>query len=434
MLKAPRRGAFSFWFHRAVPHDHRGLLLARTAHWDMSLRVLRRAENPRTHQVRPVRCGSARIATKSATNCCPAKASANQRLTPPLAQEPENASPSSKPGGFYGWQPVPTELHILARSVTGHGLSRESDTRSPLPLHLKAGMALRQKRVVKHVGTRQGQMSQTNTRVAGVATATPPTRFTQEEVLRRFAVQDRRIRSVFLNGGISTRHLALPSDSVRDEPQEELLERHRRIGVELGRTALLKCLDRMGMDIGDVKYLCCATTTGLLTPGFSALLFEELGMRCDCGRLDVVGMGCNAGLNALNAVVNWSRAHPGELAVMLCIEVCSAAYVFDTSIDTAVVNSLFGDGVAAAGIMTSGEGHPAGPAVKQFCSHLIPATLDVMGSTGAARTTSSASLSTRMCPTSWELIRKASSRTCSAAAACGARTFRTGSSTRAARR
>jgi 3,5-dihydroxyphenylacetyl-CoA synthase len=221
-------------------------------------------------------------------------------------------------------------------------------------------------------------MSPAHTRIAGVATANPPTSFAQEEVLRRFAIQDRRIRSVFLNGGIATRHLALPADSTHDESQEELLDRHRRVGVELGRAALLKCLDRMGMGIADVKYLCCVTTTGLLTPGFSALLFEDLGMRRDCGRLDVVGMGCNAGLNGLNAVVNWSRAHPGELAVMLCIEVCSAAYVFDTSIDTAVVNSLFGDGVAAAGIITSGEDRHTGPAVKQFCSHVIPSTLDVM--------------------------------------------------------
>jgi 3,5-dihydroxyphenylacetyl-CoA synthase len=225
-------------------------------------------------------------------------------------------------------------------------------------------------------------MNPTSTRIASVATATPAARFTQEDILRRFGVADRRIRSVFLNGGISSRHLALPPDdesgTLRIESQEELLARHRRVGVELGRVALLRCLDQLGLGIADVKYLCCVTTTGLLTPGFSALLFEELGMRRDCARLDVVGMGCNAGLNGLNAVVNWSRAHPGELAIMLCIEVCSAAYVFDSDIETAVVNSLFGDGVAAAGVITKPDALPAGPSVRQFCSHLIPSTLDAM--------------------------------------------------------
>jgi 3,5-dihydroxyphenylacetyl-CoA synthase len=225
-------------------------------------------------------------------------------------------------------------------------------------------------------------MNSASARIASVATATPATRYTQEGILRRFSIRDRRIRSVFLNGGISSRHLALPSEgedgTLRIESQEELLARHRRVGVELGRIALLKCLDQLGLDIADVKYLCCVTTTGLLTPGFSALLFEELGMRRDCARLDVVGMGCNAGLNGLNAVVNWSRTHPGELAIMLCIEVCSAAYVFDTDIETAVVNSLFGDGVAAAAIVTSPDTLPAGPSVRQFCSYLIPSTLDAM--------------------------------------------------------
>jgi alkylresorcinol/alkylpyrone synthase/polyketide synthase Type III len=234
------------------------------------------------------------------------------------------------------------------------------------------------------LGFRQGaiEVNQANTRIVSVASATPATRYTQEEILRRFSIQDRRIRSVFLNGGISSRHLALPMDAddgpPRLESQEELLARHRRVGVELGRVALLRCLESLGLGIDDVKYLCCVTTTGLLTPGFSALLLEELGLSRDCARLDVVGMGCNAGLNGLNAVVNWSRAHPGKLAILLCIEVCSAAYVFDTDIETAVVNSLFGDGVAAAGVITNPNARHSGPAVHQFCSHVIPATLHAM--------------------------------------------------------
>ena len=57
------------------------------------------------------------------------------------------------------------------------------------------------------------------------------------------------------------------------------------------------------------------TSTGFLTPGLSALIIRELGIDPHCSRVDVVGMGCNAGLNALNGVAGWSAAHPGELAV-----------------------------------------------------------------------------------------------------------------------
>jgi len=73
-----------------------------------------------------------------------------------------------------------------------------------------------------------------------------------------------------------------------------------------------------------------------------------MGFRDDCARLDVVGMGCNAGLNGLNPTTNWAMANPGRNALQVCIEVCSAAYVYDDTMRTAVVNSLFGDGAAAA--------------------------------------------------------------------------------------
>ena len=72
-------------------------------------------------------------------------------------------------------------------------------------------------------------------------------------------------------------------------------------------------------------------------------------------------MGCNAGLNALNAVAAWAAAHPGELAIMLCTEACSAAYVFDSTIRTAVVNSLFGDGAAAIALIGGASRDSVGP-------------------------------------------------------------------------
>jgi len=124
------------------------------------------------------------------------------------------------------------------------------------------------------------------------------------------------------------------------------------------------------------------TTTGFLTPGLSALLIRELGIDPGCHRVDVVGMGCNAGLNALNSTVAWSAAHPGRLAVMLCVEVCSAAYVFDSTMRTAVVNSLFGDGAAAVALVAplGGGAAPASasPRVLAFASHIITDAVDAM--------------------------------------------------------
>jgi 3,5-dihydroxyphenylacetyl-CoA synthase len=218
-------------------------------------------------------------------------------------------------------------------------------------------------------------------RVAGVGTANPPDSFTQQEILDWFGVQDPRIVSLFTSGSIERRNLTLPPKEPGGAPvleqQGQLLHKHRQHGVDIGVLALLDCLKSIGADVADVRHLCCVTSTGWLTPGFSALICRELGLPVDLARLDVVGMGCNAGLNALSAVAGWAAAHPGELAVLLCVEVCSAAYVFDGTMRTAVVNSLFGDGAAAAAIV-AGPSASNGPRLRRFNSRLIPEAMEAM--------------------------------------------------------
>jgi polyketide synthase Type III len=236
------------------------------------------------------------------------------------------------------------------------------------------------------------EMNRTNASFAGsgspttcivaIGTATPETPYTQAEVLDILAVTKPRNRSVFLNSGIERRYLTMPANGgfppQSRETQAALLAKHSSCGIVIGSDALKKCLTQTGAAPEDVSYLCCVTTTGLLTPGFSALLCQALAVRADCARLDVVGMGCNAGLNALNAIVGWSQRHPGEIAAMVCIEVCSAAYVTDDEISTAVVNSLFGDGSAAILVVTSDDRPAQCPAVLKFASYLIPQTLNAM--------------------------------------------------------
>ncbi|GLL03743.1 3,5-dihydroxyphenylacetyl-CoA synthase DpgA [Dactylosporangium matsuzakiense] len=221
----------------------------------------------------------------------------------------------------------------------------------------------------------------TTARIVGVGTAVPPDSYTQEHVLRRYQIEDQRIRSLFLSGAIERRHLCLPADGrdgrPRVETQGELLHKHASVGVEIGLQALAACLEQAGAEPVDVRHLCCVSSTGFITPGFSARVIRAAGLSPSCSRLDVVGMGCNAGLNALAQVSAWSRCHPGSLAVMLCIEVCSAAYVVDGTMRTAVVNSLFGDGAAAVAVVGGGLAQ-AGPALLAFESLLIPEASEAM--------------------------------------------------------
>lgn len=231
----------------------------------------------------------------------------------------------------------------------------------------------------------------TSARIVGVGTSTSAMAYSQHEVLDEFAIADPKIRSIFLSGAIRRRHLELPArgvDGVRAaEPQGDLLDKHKRIAVDMGARALRACLDRAGASLADIGQLCCVTSTGFLTPGLSALLVRRLGMDRHISRSDIVGMGCNAGLNALNVVAGWAVANPGRLAVVVCAEACSAAYAMDSTMRTAVVNSLFGDGAAAvaliAGDDTSGAtpatvSTAAGPRLLKFASCIITDALEAM--------------------------------------------------------
>jgi predicted naringenin-chalcone synthase len=229
--------------------------------------------------------------------------------------------------------------------------------------------------------------------ILGVGTAVTEQSYSQQDLLELLQITDSKVRSVFLNSAIQRRFLTLPAPNTdghyEAEKQGELLDKHKRLALDMGARAVAAALKDSGTVLSDVDYLCCVTTTGFLTPGLSALLIKDLGLDPSCGRLDVVGMGCNAGLNALNAVSGWCTGHPGQVALMVCMEACSAAYVFDSTMRTAVVNSLFGDGAAAivvtadpTGAIAPGGGAepdtPGTPRLLSFASRLITVASDAM--------------------------------------------------------
>jgi len=219
--------------------------------------------------------------------------------------------------------------------------------------------------------------------IISVGTANPGSRHDQERLLDLLAPKDERTARLFRGGRIKHRHLVLPplddKGTIAGESQGQLLAKHKSVGVEIGVAALEKALGQANISRGQLDFLCCATSTGFLTPGLSALISSAMGLRTDCRRLDVVGMGCHAGLNGLNAVTGAIAGNGAELGALVCIEVCSASYVVDGSVRTAVVNSLFGDGAAAA-ILGQTQRATMGrhPKVISFRTVMIPGTLEAM--------------------------------------------------------
>ncbi|MGW9436759.1 3,5-dihydroxyphenylacetyl-CoA synthase DpgA [Streptomyces sp. NPDC055607] len=226
--------------------------------------------------------------------------------------------------------------------------------------------------------------------IRSVGTAVAGRGYSQEALLDYFGVSDPKITGLFRASGIQRRFLTLPDPGTDGRPAGEgpggLRDKHRRVALDMGGRAVRTCLERAGIGAGEVGFVCCVTTTGLLTPALSVLLVREMELPVSVQRLDIVGMGCHAAMNGLSAARSWCMAHPGAVAVVLCAEVCSAAYVFDSTMRTAVVNSLFGDGAAAVALVHEPPGAAPGrrggggpvPYLLSSASLVIPSAVDAM--------------------------------------------------------
>ncbi len=209
--------------------------------------------------------------------------------------------------------------------------------------------------------------------IAAIGTALPVRRFTQREIASLVDIRTGFGERVFSTAGIDTRHLFVDDVPIgmalMDEDQGQLLERHRRGSLALGASAIGRCLTSLGLGPRAVDFLCVVSSTGTMLPGLSAMYVRHCGFRADCLRADIVGMGCHAALNGLNVVRSWACCHRG-LALLVCCEINSAMHVRDDRPVTQIVNSLFGDGCAAA-LIAGASSRFVGPQVIAQASHLI---------------------------------------------------------------
>ncbi len=219
----------------------------------------------------------------------------------------------------------------------------------------------------------------TEVKIHSVGTAVPPVSYSQDDLINLFEIKDRRIKALFNSTHIDKRHLYLPNEQIKDESQSDLLKKHLQGSLEIGAEAINKALAASGITKEDVDFLCVVSSTGFIVPGLSAHLIKNLPLRNECQRVDIVGMGCNAGLNGLSVVHNWSLANPGRYAVLLCVEICSAIYINDKQLRTYVVNSLFGDGAAAV-VVKNGQTKSdlLRPKMIGFSSFIITEAMDAM--------------------------------------------------------
>ncbi len=181
--------------------------------------------------------------------------------------------------------------------------------------------------------------------------------------------------------GVKGRHLALPLSRYAElRGFARCNDAWIPAAVDLGERAVRDALARAGLAPADVDHLYFVTVTGIATPSVDARLVNRLRMKPTVKRTPIFGLGCVAGATGLTRAADALRAYPGEVAVLLSVELCSLTLQRDDlSVANLIASGLFGDGAAA--VVLEGGARPPGPGPRVLASRssFYPDTERVMG-------------------------------------------------------
>jgi alkylresorcinol/alkylpyrone synthase len=224
-------------------------------------------------------------------------------------------------------------------------------------------------------------------RIAAVGRAFPQNYYDQETLIEAFqgawadkifnpARLERLHRRVLVGG----RHLALQMEEYSElDTWGKANDAWIRVAEEVGAEAIRDGLGRSGLAQEEIDALIFVSVTGIATPSIDARLVNRLGLRSDIKRVPIFGLGCVAGAAGIARAADYVRAFPGEVAILLAVELCSLTLqVQDFSVSNLISSGLFGDGAAAA-IVVGAERQTAGPRILATRSIFYPDSERVMG-------------------------------------------------------
>jgi predicted naringenin-chalcone synthase len=203
-------------------------------------------------------------------------------------------------------------------------------------------------------------------RILSIGTANPPDRLTQEQTFYAAGYQSERIRKIFLNSDIDYRHFYLEGAPNRDESSDQLNQRYLRGAMKTGCQAIVNCVEAAGTSVRDIDFLAVCTCTGYVCPDIGSRLIAHMGFSNRIQRASILGLGCAGALPTLQQTVDFVSANPGRQALMLAVEICSACYYVDNTLETVVGNAICADGAAAFVLATGRESSPRYPQVIDF--------------------------------------------------------------------
>lgn len=229
------------------------------------------------------------------------------------------------------------------------------------------------------------------TTLAAVHGVLPEHRYEQAEITRTFAdiclgpdANHEVVRRLHANTRVESRHLAIPLEQYAELADFTAAnDAFLAAAEELGAQALLGALEQAGIDPSEVDVVVSTTVTGLAVPSLEARIAARVGLRPDVKRVPLFGLGCVAGAAGIARLHDYLLGHPGQVAVLLAVELCSLTVQRgDRSVANLIASGLFGDGAAA--VVAVGADYARahgvqGPQVLDSLSHLYPDTSRTMG-------------------------------------------------------
>lgn len=219
--------------------------------------------------------------------------------------------------------------------------------------------------------------------ILSCATALPPRRYTQEEAYRLLGYSNPRVLQIFLNSDIDCRYFwGDPTGFRADETPDQFHARYKEGAMHLACLSGRRAMETARIDPSEIDAIMIASCTGYLCPDLSTQLIGHLGLRGDVERGALLGHGCAGAMPLLQRANDHSRAYAGRRILAIAVEICSASYYIDSSIETAVGNAICADGAASVVVADGNvpqERPRWSPEVLAFQSVLDPSQLDKVG-------------------------------------------------------
>jgi predicted naringenin-chalcone synthase len=161
------------------------------------------------------------------------------------------------------------------------------------------------------------------------------------------------------------------------ESLNQLHERYLQGSLDLCQRATHDAISKTSFSPQDIDFVAAVSCTGYLCPALSTRLVHSLRMNNNVQQANILGMGCSGAMPGMQRVFDHLNAHPDHIGLLVCVEICSAAYFIDNSLETIVGNAICGDGAAA--LLLGNNSEIPGPRIIDFETLIAPEHIDKVG-------------------------------------------------------